>query len=256
MYSPKGLGFENENSYLRIGNRNILIKQKIIQGQIEAVIHFRYKNAYKEYQDFMKFISKAPLIIRYQPYTDDEYKCCCELKSIEKPEKTKTGLEITVKFDMTSLWFKEINMSSNEEEEETGKKYPYQYDFKYYENVKGSILIESDSENDSGCIIEIRGKAVNPSWSHYVNNELVELGKMNMTVNKNQKLVIDTVNIPFSITLKDMNNNVIQDAYQLSDFSTQRFIQLKKGMNRISVSSFGTEVPMIAVRGNIEYASV
>jgi hypothetical protein len=54
----------------------------------------------------------------------------------------------------------------------------------------------------------------------------------------------------------DMSNNLVRDYYQLSDFSTERFIRLQPGKNRITVTHSGGNVIAVGIEGQIEYATV
>ena len=85
---------------------------------------------------------------------------------------------------------------------------------------------------------------------------MVATGKVNGNIEKNNKLVIDTTTIPYTIHQYDMNNNLISDMYQLSDFSTYRFMMLGYGKNVISVTQEGAGVVKLSVEAKIEYAAV
>jgi hypothetical protein len=58
------------------------------------------------------------------------------------------------------------------------------------------------------------------------------------------------------MTIQTTANEVISNVYQLGDFSTERFMFLESGRNRISVSHEGTNSIMIAVEAKLAYASV
>jgi hypothetical protein len=72
----------------------------------------------------------------------------------------------------------------------------------------------------------------------------------------NRKLVVDTTQIPYSITQQDLAGNVVQDMYALSDFATERFLHLQNGVNTIVVGHEGTSLLRMEVEAMIEYASV
>jgi hypothetical protein len=53
----------------------------------------------------------------------------------------------------------------------------------------------------------------------------------------------------------DKYDERVRDLYNASDFSTKRFIYLKRGRNRIVVSA-GSQDVQIRLKGRIEYVSV
>ena len=81
-------------------------------------------------------------------------------------------------------------------------------------------------------------------------------GKVNTTIPSNRKLVIDTETIPYSIREYDMNNRLIADLYEQSDFSTERFFMLKYGKNSIVVTDDDASTTTVIVEAQVMYASV
>jgi hypothetical protein len=104
--------------------------------------------------------------------------------------------------------------------------------------------------------LTIFGECVNPSWRHYVDGVLVSTGKLNATIPANRKVIIDSTTIPYSIKLYDLANNFIGDLYGASDFATDRFIYLRPGKNRITVTQDNTSDISVGVESRIFYATV
>ena len=75
-------------------------------------------------------------------------------------------------------------------------------------------------------------------------------------MNVNRKVVIDTTTEPWSIKQFDNLGNLVSDMYQLSDFSTERFIQIKNGRNIISVTDDGADDVTLSVEAQIGYDTV
>jgi hypothetical protein len=104
--------------------------------------------------------------------------------------------------------------------------------------------------------VVLYGELVNPTWRHYLNNVLQTTGKITGTVMPNHRLVIDTTTIPYSMKQVDAFGNVVSDMYQLSDFSTERFVRFGKGRNTVSVQADNTNTLNVGVEAQIEYATV
>ena len=102
----------------------------------------------------------------------------------------------------------------------------------------------------------VYGPCTNPVWKHYVNNVLYETGKYEGSIPDGHKLVIDTTQIPYSITERGVSDEVVADRYQMCDFTTERFFHLQYGSNRISVVHEGLNVLNVMVEGRISYETV
>ena len=68
--------------------------------------------------------------------------------------------------------------------------------------------------------------------------------------------MIDTMSIPYSIREYTIDNKLIDDLYEKSDFSTERFVMLGCGNNRITFTHETSEQMKIYMEGAIEYESV
>lgn len=165
------------------------------------------------------------------------------------------GLDCEVVFAATGLFYKNVTAYSS-----TlaigGKVYPYQYPYAHADISKNTVLIESDSYEDSPCRITICGPCINPVWKHYVDNELYETGAYDGRITADHRLVIDAISIPYSIREAGIGNEMVADRYQHCDFSTERFFHLKHGQNRISVSHDGINILNVIVEGRICYETV
>ena len=70
------------------------------------------------------------------------------------------------------------------------------------------------------------------------------------------KLVIDTTQIPYSITERGAMDELVADRYQFCDFTTERFIHLGYGSNRISITHDGLNEVKVLAEGRISYETV
>lgn len=254
FYNVEGLGYSRAIEYQQVGDRYEAVKDNLSQGVINGVIRFRNPNAYKKYFDFVQFCQNSPLRLIYTPATTPFYRDGL-VTSITKTEGADGVLSCSIEFSTSSPFYK-ILYEYNPGVITGGKTYSYEYDYTYSNSVAGTVILQNDSYLDSPTKIEIYGYAVNPTWRHYVNNVLVSTGKVNATIEAGNKLVIDTTTNPYSIKQFDLSNELISDVYQLSDFSTDRFVTLENGRNTISVSHEGSNLLKVGVEARIEYASV
>ncbi len=255
LYNVDGLGYQREIEFQRIGEHFALVDDHLAQGIITGIVKFWQPGAYEQYFKFAQFCQNKPLKLSYIPNNGTVFFREGYVTKISKSESGNGVLRANIEFKATTPWYKIVSVY-NSGEIIGGKVYDYSYDYKYSEGVLQTIVINSDSHENSPAKITIYGPLTNPSWSHYLNNVLVATGKVNGSIETNNKLVIDTTTIPYTIRQFDMNDNLISDMYQLSDFSTYRFMKLGYGENVISVTQEGTGVIKLSVEAKIEYATV
>lgn len=256
LYNVDGLGYSRETEFQRIGENLSIVKDNLAQGIISGTIKFWQPGADLQYFQFAQFCQNKPLKLKYVTPTGNTYYRDGYVTSISKSDGNNTPLTVSIEFTSNSPWYKNVNIFNGGDVQGSGKTYNYTYDYTYAEGVQQSVVINSDSYIDSPVRITLYGPLTNPVWSHYLNNNLVSTGKVVGTVNAGNKLVIDTTTIPYSIKQYDMNDNLISDMYQLSDFSTYRFVLLGYGENIISVTNDLIGVIKIGAEARIEYATV
>lgn len=253
LHDPSGLGFQRDNDYIKMGTQYYSYNDGFKQQPVKGTIRFKYPDAYSKYFEFAKFLQHTPLTLKYA--SNDEYSLQVLPGKLVKTELESKSLECDIELTPLSLYYKHI-VEENEETETTGKVYDYEYPYSYAENIPGTVVIESDSANESPCKIQIYGPAVNPHWYHYVNGELVTEGKVTATIANGNKLIVDTSVVPYAIKSVDSYGNLVKDLYQASDFSLDRFVFLRYGTNRISVGHDGTTTLALSVEAKIAYETV
>lgn len=254
FYNVDGLGYERIMDFNQVGDIFGLMKDKASQNTISGTVKFWKGTAEKDYFDFYKFCKTAPLKLQYNPghgvYTRNGY-----VKKITKTDGLDDAMTVKIDFICTSPWYKTIQQYNNGDASD-GKVYNYQYDYVYTDSTPGSLLIDSDSFMECPCKLIIYGPVTNPVWRHYINGELVTTGKINATVPVNRQIHVDTTNIPWSIKQYDNLGNFVSDLYQLSDFSTERFVQLGNGRNDITVVDDGVNPVGVGLEAQIEYDTI
>ena len=282
LYGITGLGYAKESQFLRIKERFALARMEFEQQKIVGTVKFWQPNAEAEYFQFAQFCQNSPLKIRYAPksgtifqssykraYVDKQtlilpYKYVKRenyfrdgyVTVIEKSDGVGNCLEVKIEFICETPWYKNISEYNYGGVGDSGKEYPYTYPYLYTGSVNNEVTVDSDSRLQSPSKVVIIGPATNPTWRHYLNDVLVSTGKLNGSILPNHRLVIDTTTIPYSIKEYDAQGNQVADLYQSSDFTTERFVRLGYGKNRITVSAVDATVIGIGVEAQIEYATV
>ena len=254
FHDPTGLGYTRSTKYMQIGDIYVPYGDGIKQPKPSGKIRFKQPNAYDKYYDFTRFISKTPLVLRYTP-SDTTFSMDCYVETIKKKEIEGIGLDCDITFAGLTPYYKSFLMSSDGIASD-GKLYDYTYPYKYSNVAAGTVAIDVDTNMDSPTKISIYGPCENPNWTAYLNNQIRQTGSCNITLISGHVLVIDTTKTPYTITEQDMLGNVIYDRYENSDLSTDRFVFLKKGRNRITISQDGTSIPKLKVEARLYYETV
>lgn len=254
MFNPDGLGFDDVTEYEQIGEFFSPLTERFGQQVIQGTMIFSV-DPYVTYNEFTKFCQHAPLILTYE-VDAGTFKIPVRLTKIEKGD-TAGWLYLECKAEFTALarLYKTV-VANNSGSAGGGKVYDYEYDYTYGDFVADTISIESDSVTQSPCKISIFGECTQPRWIHYVDGVQVATGYYNGTIPANHKLVIDTSTTPYSITERDIADNLIADRYELCDFSTERFFLLEYGKNTISVGHSDPDAIRLMVEGFIFYETV
>lgn len=254
FYGVESLGYTQEAKFQRIADRFAILENNMAQAKIKGTIRFWQPNAELSFFMFSQFCQNKPLRMEYNPghgiFSRDGY-----ITQIKRTDGKDKALTIEIEFSASTPWYKLVSEYNSGEVTE-GKKYNYTYDYSYSNAVQGSVIVDSDSFQSSPVKLVIFGEVVNPTWRYYLNNVLQVEGKINGTILPNNRLIIDTTSIPYSIKQVDGQGNLVADMYQQSDFSMDRFIRFGYGRNVISVTAENVDVVNLGVEAQIEYATV
>ncbi len=258
LSAPKGLGEKFGSSYVQVGSTFVRTKKRTNPDNITGTVLISggATTEYELYNAFLAFAQHEPLTLVYNPY-GTEYTAKVDIVKIDKSEVAQADglLHIPVTFKRLTRWRREITKHTDADET-VGKQYTYEYPYAYGGDVVNNVTIQSDTACESPCKIYIIGACTNPVWKHYVNGNLVATGALTVSTTANERIVIDTTTIPYSIKKFDNNGNELLDLYATSDFSTERFCFLEHGTNRFAIGHDGLNDLELAVEAQLEYESV
>lgn len=254
FYGIDGLGYAQETQFQRIEDRYALLDKHIAQNKIVGTIRFWQPGAELQYFNFAQFCQNGPIRMDYNPGYGT-YSRNGIITKIEKSDGNGESLTVKIEFSAQTPWYKNV-ARYNDGSITGGKVYNYTYDYTYLQSAKNTVTIDSDSHQSSPVRLVVLGPAVNPSWRHYINNVLVTSGKVNGTVLTNNRLIIDTTSIPYSIKQVNALGELVSDMYQQSDFSTNRFVRLGYGRNTVTFSADNTNTLTVGMEAQIEYATL
>ena len=246
IVSPSGLGFQNNLSFLRVGNRDKIIAKQVAMPQVSGNIYFydMNENAYEDYYNFVAFLSHKPLKLFYQPPNSTKsYYIDCEVKQLNKTENTELHiLDCPIVLSGLSFW-KDGNKHIQYFEKgsfENGKHYPLTRPYSYATFSYRNMPISNNNTMNSPFQFEINGEVVNPQLSFFQNGERYGVIKLLGTFGK---VRVNTEGSNQELYLEDLNGLPITNAISYQDFSIydgksqMTFFDLKAGSNKLSFSA-------------------
>ena len=241
LHDPEGLGFRRNTKYQKIGNNYEILQDGFEQQPITASIMFKSSqtlSAYRQYSKFREFLQLIPLTLIYR-IPGGEYHLDCVPESIEKTEiNSALGMDVGITLTPLTMWYKPITES----------------------NSSRSVHIDSDSNILSPChiMIMLGSAATSVEWAIFDLSTNLPYGAGALTGIPDGKKIAttDTLHIrsdtnPYQI-YKTSSGGTKTDLYAYSDFSSKRFITIKKGLSSIVCNTAAS----VSVEARIYYETV
>lgn len=277
-----GLGYEEENDFIRVGSVWRLNSREYSQLPITGKICFTEHgdtSPYQKYSQFKTFVDYAPLILYYYPYGVDgkRYRKTVRVSNLAKTEINEYGvLDDDIEFMPYTPWYEVVTGETSEIDIDDrawiwgdgDENPPLVFEPAEGQNARPAkfrgefrALINLNSESDNGSPVKITmiGPATNPTWSQYVAGEYIASGgfdpSANFSLRSGEKLVIDNTTGDYSMTVED-SAGVKRSVYSLRSFDLACFFTLKQGMNTFAVTSADGQPVKTLIEGYIYYATV
>ena len=277
-----GIGFEEKNDFTAVGRVWKLNKSDYQQGTVSGTMCFvgtEDKTPYTQYREFYSFIDSTPLQLLYYPngLNTTEYRKRVRVSKLEKSELNEYGvLDCNIEFISYTPWYKifrDIIEPGGEQSSnggwiwDRGNRWRDSFDVDYSTyhymfngSYRRTIRIISDTNGSGPIKLSIHGPLVNPTWTHYIDGELVSTGGLiensPVTVDANETLIIDNTSGTYSMTVYNSETGIERNVYEYRDFNKPCFFTLKQGANEIVINTDNNDAIHIEAEGHIYYATV
>lgn len=230
---PSGLGFEITVDVAQIGYEFLDLKETLSQKAVTGEMVFA---SYSRYQDFAKFVTGEKLKLAYQP-EDTWYYLDVVCGSLSKSEILMNHRLICgVTFVALSTWYEADEVIQSVVGGGNAKIYSYTYNYQYARTDLIACAVEN-VQAVSPCRLNIYGPAENPTWSVNQGSKRVSTGRVNITLTGAQKLVVDSRADTMEIAIYTASTDeFIEDVYNKSDFTTERFVYLPVGNSAVTMT--------------------
>lgn len=266
FHDPSGLGFNRQLKYRQVGDRFVRVSSKVSQQDITGKVALLGDDPYLSYFNFVQFLNKEPLTLLYTPNdqasasspSGTTYRRNVNVKKVDKTEMEHQGyLDCSISLTPLTPWYKYVAVSNGniDTSEVLHWGVTWGVDWGPLNEYERGIVANSSMASPSK--ITIYGPITNPSWTHYVNGIAKGTGKVLATIDTNEYLLVDCTVDPYRILkVSALNDMVLSDLYEYSDFSTKRFVELQNGVNTLAVSGDNAIDPTVKWEAYIYYESV
>lgn len=282
FHDISGIGFEEDNDFVSVGRLWKLNKSDYQQGTVSGTMCFvgtENKTPYTQYREFYSFIDSTPLQLLYYPngLNTTEYRKRVRVSKLDKSEINEYGvLECDIDFISYTPWYKIVRdlidpgsgvVSGGGWIWDRGNKWrdsldvDYStYHYKFNGSYRRTVRFISDANGNGPVKLSIHGPLVNPTWTQYVDGELVSTGGLiensPVTIDANEILTIDNTSGAYSMTVYNSETGIERNVYEYRDFNKPCFFTLKQGVNEIVINSDNNDAVQIEAEGHIYYATV
>jgi len=266
FHDPAGLGMDFSDKYRQVGNRFVRVTRKSKQRTISGSVAFLGADPYLSYFNFALFAQKDPLVLLYCPNdqapatspSGTTYRMNVDVAKIEKTELEQEGyLDCQITLVSKTPWYKYSAISNGIVHEDDLLKWGIQWGIDWGPLDEYHAGIKSTSPTPSPSKLTIYGPITNPFWTHYVNGNETEYGKVNAVIKDSEYLVVDSTVDPYVIQKRStIDDSLIANLYEASDFTTKRFVTIQNGGNVIKVVGDNASDPLVKLEAHIYYESV
>ncbi len=234
FHAPEGLGSAKTQSFLRTGD--FYKRTENYESQKSPSGEMIFRN-YSDYHTFAMFIQIEPLILVYKPL-DTEYRLNCTVSKFEKSEISHENnrLICPITFTGTSKWYDLRSAITSHPLGDDAKRYPYTYDYKYYDSLSGVIEGYNNSPNDVPCVLRIRGYCLNPTWVLSTNNVQISSGSVSVELIDGEQLVVNSRDDNLEIAKYSLQNEYLANLYQDAAIDRENFLYIPSGNFKITIN--------------------
>ena len=170
--NPSGLGYGVDISVAKLGDTNVITSESynLPSYQSELVLLENRENAYKTYGEFVRFLSKRPILFHYRPpHTNESYRCACRVTQLAKTEYSVKGyMSCPINIYRQSMWYGDTeNVTDATKTQDQGKQYPLSRPYRYGTLSTQNIRLYNDGMADAPTVIEIVGACTDPLFNLY-----------------------------------------------------------------------------------------
>jgi hypothetical protein len=238
---PNGLGYAYETSYEKLGNSFIENLRELQQGVITGELNFANYDNYNSFVNYIENSNKLRLSykIPFKNKPSIEYFRDIHIQSIGKREIQLIGI-ITepIVFECKGLWYEENQTIFKIEPEDDEIRWDFYWDSRFNSYNNRSIAFNNQGHTEAPFTVEIEGKVINPIISIYVNDKLIDVLNVNITIEQYEKLLYSTIENDLYLHKQEVDGsltNIFNFPYV--NINNNNIFKLPKGVSEIRITA-------------------
>ncbi|MEG0282592.1 MAG: hypothetical protein RR664_06405 [Clostridia bacterium] len=242
-----GIGFAYSNDYFNLGSRFVKNRSEITQKSIEFKLLVRSHIIYKNFIDFILSGEKYKLVYDMD---GNVYYIDIDILEVSKNDIIKNDyLTINFKAKNTSLFYKRIEKVYIMKSGANENRWDVKFEFKFEDNVAGTIDAKNNGQISSGFKVEIDGYTENPSIIIIDKFGVETVIPFRIQVGINEKLLFSTLDDDLYAVLQKPSGTV--NILNSLDFTKDNFVKLKTGENTVKITGNVSSAKFILYEGYI-----
>lgn len=239
FHSPDGLGYSADITSSDLGDYYIAVDEKLSQKTVTGEMIF---STYEMYDIFIEFCMHSPLILfknsGEQSSEWEQATCTLSKLSLSEIGAKSRRLICPIDFLLESPWKREQTYQTTNSGSIKANGYPHGYPRTYVSAQNSAVKVNNPGNKEAPIKITILGKCTYPHYSLRQNGIEVAQGTIKADIESGYRLIIDSNPETAEISIYSITGECT-DAYQMSDFSTERFIYAPPGTSILQFSQTG-----------------
>lgn len=235
-----GLGYSYNTTYEQLGDYFIPNLRKLEQGTINCELKF--KN-YDNFQNFINFIESAEKLrflykIPFLNKEKKEYFKDIEIRSVSKGrivEDDRVLIE-NVSIECLSLWYEQNETVYDISKKDREMRWNFRWNSRFTSYNNRTVVFDNKGHTEAPFLIEADGYLLNPTVSIFVDGEKVNELKINIAIEKYEKLLFSTKDTDLFI-IKQKADGTKENLFDLLDINNSNFFKIPKGVSEFRITA-------------------
>ena len=214
FHEPKGLGFDYNSRYLKVGNVFSPSIRELSQSVVDGELYFHY---YENYRKLISFIHKATkltlkYVVPYKNSTKTYYKDVT-IDNLTKGDKEENGYLISSMSLSLFFWYERSNFII--EDDDNICRWDFYFDSYFAQYSSRDLEYINNGDLDGSIDLIIYGEVTNPKISLYIEGELFQEIEINTQLMENERLYYSSKSDDFYIKKRN-SDGTYTDLFDLN----------------------------------------
>lgn len=253
-----GLGYSYNTTYEQLGDYFMPNLRKFEQGTINCELKF--KN-YDNFQKFINFIESAEKLrflykIPFSNKEKKEYYKDIEIRSVSKGRIVEDDEKLieNVSIECLSLWYEQNETVYDISKKDREMRWNFRWNSRFTSYNNRTVIFENKGHTEAPFSIEADGYLLNPTVSIFVEGKKVNELKLDITIQKYEKLLYCTKDTELFI-IKQNTDGTKENLFNSLNINNNNFFKIPKGVSEIRITA-DNEVSSAKLSIYVEYKVV